>query len=141
MLLLSPSILVVALIITPLTTGQALLIGRLSLSEFPSTVPSFAVTVQVIMSPLAKAPLKLVPAPSSVPLSLVQATLELSPSPSGSSKVQLHSKVSVAIADLQSESPSSSVMDITRTSSTVGGSFEARIVTVSDPILPIPMPS
>ena len=54
-------------------------------SGVPSAAPSFGVTVQITVSPLAKAPLKVVLVPKDAPLPLVHAAVELSPSPSTSS--------------------------------------------------------
>ena len=82
---LSESALVVVKTVTPVTVGAALSISIEPLPAVPSTVPSFDVTVQVTVSPLAKAPLKVVLVPKDAPLPLVHSTVELSPSPSTSS--------------------------------------------------------
>ena len=82
---LSASAFVVVKTVTPVTVGVALSISIESLPVVPFTAPSFGVTVQVTVSPLAKAPLKVVLVPKDAPLPLVHSTVELSPSPSTSS--------------------------------------------------------
>ena len=66
--------------------GGVLAMTMLSLSEFPSSIPSFPVTVQTTVSPCEKAPESVLPTPAGSPLT-VHSKVELSESPSASVKV------------------------------------------------------